>query len=450
MYLTKFHINYNHKNKTFLFNYINSSIIQLDKYKYVNMKKGIFNDLDKKEIIDLVNQGFLFPKNIDKEIAEKIFFESYKKALNKSDILHVSFYVTDYCNLRCNYCMLLGELNQNHMSQKTANGILKFIQKIKNVNEKLNFIQLQYTGGEPFLNKKILYHLIEKNNLIFKDIKKVNTITTNGTINLNHNDIDFINKNNIILKITFNLHHYEDINRLDINGKNKNEDILKNIKNIIDMGIKNKIQISSAYTYPKIKKEYESNEKYKNKVIEKFKEYNININKINFRLDKNIVIFDTKYGYSNENSVNRKYSNLKNWVKEVNDENQYDVKKIFKRLNQSFCCCAFKEGKILNFDTLGNIRNLIPQYNNKKFWVGNYNDNFEYIIEKIAENKKNNAKWMNDEICQKCPKLTKCFGGCVERYEAKNLKPSENCNNDFIIFLDKLRLKKILQKLGEI
>ncbi len=96
------------------------------------------------------------------------------------DIMHIVLNLFDDCNLKCRYCYKndisgFSKLQLKHMETNTIVGIIK-----KSVSM-WNDLTVNITGGEPLLNKKMVYETIEYISN-YKDKIKKTTITTNGTL----------------------------------------------------------------------------------------------------------------------------------------------------------------------------------------------------------------------------------------------------------------------------
>jgi len=205
---------------------MNNAIIDIDRQKYKKIKMGDFSCLDQDEINVLKEQEFVFDEDKDKQLSANIFNDMYNEALLNTDNLHISFYVTDHCNMRCNFCFMLGDLCQSHMSEKTVDEITEFLDNLyKNRKKPIKNIQFQYTGGEPFLNKKALFKLIKNNYYLAKKhkIKFSSSITTNGTQNLTLYDLRFLARYLINIKITFNLFHDDTLKRYSDQQQDEND-----------------------------------------------------------------------------------------------------------------------------------------------------------------------------------------------------------------------------------
>ena len=93
----------------------------------------------------------------------------------------ISLTVTDTCNLRCDYCYQSHDAHRskNHMSFETAKNILL---KYFSDPEGYKSIEIDFFGGEPFVNKDVIVKLVEWT--ISKDFQLpyIFFASTNGTL----------------------------------------------------------------------------------------------------------------------------------------------------------------------------------------------------------------------------------------------------------------------------
>lgn len=80
----------------------------------------------------------------------------------------VTFQVTDGCNLNCSYCYQICKGN-NHMSEETGRALVDYLYKLYDdndpdgfINQETQNIQLDFIGGEPFLNVKTMNAVCER------------------------------------------------------------------------------------------------------------------------------------------------------------------------------------------------------------------------------------------------------------------------------------------------
>lgn len=122
-------------------------------------------------------------------------FRQINSHLFNDTSLHIAV-VTTRCNLKCNYCQTKTKEPQD-MDFAVAARILKYLFDVRN-----ECVNLEFQGGEPLLNWKVVRFLVE-------NVRKINTvgknliisIVTNGTY-LDQEKIDFLLDNNVNICIS--------------------------------------------------------------------------------------------------------------------------------------------------------------------------------------------------------------------------------------------------------
>lgn len=145
--------------------------------------------------------------------------------------MECTLYLTDDCNLECSYCYEGHDKLHNHILQTT---IEKAIDYMVCVNEEEE-IELNFLGGEPMLNKKMMYYAIQ----YIKDSYEIPfsySITTNGTC-CEKEDIDFMFQNHF--KISLSVDGKKETHNLNRHAKNKQgeeslyDKIMENLKYMV-------------------------------------------------------------------------------------------------------------------------------------------------------------------------------------------------------------------------
>lgn len=107
----------------------------------------------------------------------------------------VSIWVTNDCNMHCDYCYV-GEKGILNLSLQDYDYIETFIYRAHERNKEDN-IYIKFFGGEPLLNFEFLKYFIEH----FKSENVIYSVTTNGTL-LTGEKLDFLVKNNVELFVS--------------------------------------------------------------------------------------------------------------------------------------------------------------------------------------------------------------------------------------------------------
>ncbi|MEF3280844.1 MAG: radical SAM protein [Elusimicrobiota bacterium] len=150
----------------------------------------------------------------------------------QSKIKKIKIAVTSRCNLRCLHCNVEKDLaiNISHSDIKKA---LLLIKKYKEKK-----IKIEFYGGEPFLNFEVLKKSVNTIRKIKGYENSAIFIASNGTI-INKKILDFIEKNNIYLAISFSGSlKSHNLNRVYLDGtgsyKIVKQNIIKAIKRLKD------------------------------------------------------------------------------------------------------------------------------------------------------------------------------------------------------------------------
>lgn len=107
--------------------------------------------------------------------------------------MECTIYLTDDCNMKCNYCYEGNEKNKSVLSEDKLKTVLQYIIDNNPVNDPIDLV---FLGGEPLLNPKMMVKAIEIINSKYADCKDLfhYSITTNGTL-LTRDIIDFLIEN---------------------------------------------------------------------------------------------------------------------------------------------------------------------------------------------------------------------------------------------------------------
>lgn len=138
-------------------------------------------------------------------------------------IRHLTIHLTDTCNLKCEYCHISAIRNVSN-----PRSIINDCEIMKLFPESVYSVSV--AGGEPFLDKQSLYHLL---NMIPATIQSV-AVTTNGTL-LEEKDFAFLKSRNVRLQFSIdgNKKNHE-ANR----GKYTYETLKRNIDKAIYYGLR--------------------------------------------------------------------------------------------------------------------------------------------------------------------------------------------------------------------
>lgn len=234
-------------NKNFVLDVNSGSVLQLDdlafdilKDYHPNSSEKVFQSLESKypksqikealeEIQKLKEEGYLFTELDVSPVLDKLDTREYVKALCLN--------VAHDCNLRCKYCFASTgdyqgkrELMSEEIGKKAVDFLLKNSGNMENV-------EIDFFGGEPLMAietvKKVISYAKEQEK---KHQKKFHfTITTNALL-LDDDLIDYLHEHmdNIVLSLD-GRKEVNDFIRVKANGNGSYDDIVHNIKKIVEL-----------------------------------------------------------------------------------------------------------------------------------------------------------------------------------------------------------------------
>lgn len=226
------------KKKDFAIVPFNSTLIQ-DKYLISNILGG-WDLLDKEEFrilnpFNLKKDTPLFRRLFERGIVvdEKnieTLINDYRKLntnLFSDTSLHIAV-ITTRCNLDCRYCQT-SQLKKDDMDYDVATRVLKYLFDVKTP-----CVTLEFQGGEPLLNWKILVYLVEGarniNTTTGKDLKI--SLVSNLTL-LDEKKIGFLTGFDVEICASLDGPKYvHDKNRIFKKGNGSYEMVIKNIKRL--------------------------------------------------------------------------------------------------------------------------------------------------------------------------------------------------------------------------
>lgn len=144
----------NDKDSSIVFNTFSGSIITLEKEK-VDLLVSDINAFDDNERDELARLGIVINDNVDEK---RIIDFDRARGVYSHDTVTYRILVTTRCNARCVYCFE-GTEGVDDMDYQTADATIDFIKKMS-VNA--NTINIQWFGGEPSLNIKIIEYITQK------------------------------------------------------------------------------------------------------------------------------------------------------------------------------------------------------------------------------------------------------------------------------------------------
>ncbi len=140
-----------------------------------------------------------------------------------------TIWVTAACNLQCKYCYEGIDKAQQNMTEQTARQVIKYIKRDFNIGNKELIIN--FHGGEPFLNFKIIRFLVLELKKYYQDkCSLCFTATTNATL-LDEEIIQFIKNEDFGISVSIDGEkETHDTMRIYANGSGSHDLVMHNSK----------------------------------------------------------------------------------------------------------------------------------------------------------------------------------------------------------------------------
>ncbi len=388
----------------------NSSEIKLPDNGYKHLE--LSSSLDNKVINQLIEKQIL----IESSKEDDDLLNSYRSYIQKPYISTAYFFITNDCNLACKYCFERQSLpdffKKETMSKETfIDGLNFFVGLAKRDSKKFNEKKtIIFYGGEPFLNKEILFFAIKSiRDYVDKKELPVNThiiVVTNGVL-LSPKIISFLKKNDVTLTISIDGNKEATSNRVYPNGKEAFKQIVEKHKLCKDAELN--INIACTLTPETIENFDESME---------FFIHDMKINNIGFNalLDNGIINIPENYDADAAKFIVDAYKTLsKHKISESRMNRRIQV---FKRKKPCIFDCNAQGGRQIAIAPKGEVGICHEHIADRKHFVTTIYKNF------IPEENPVYLEWMKRsplyiEKCYDCPAIGLCGGGCVINTENK-------------------------------
>lgn len=328
-------------------------------------------------------------------------------------IKHLTLHITDSCNLRCEYCHVAAIGNTSITNSFICDDVL-----VKLFSESV--FSVSVAGGEPFLDKQRLYHLLD---LIPSTIQSVG-VTTNGTL-LEDRDFDILKTRNVRLQFSIDgkKEHHED-NRGEHTYELLNRNIDKAIYNGLRVDLLTTVSNSSIGSIIPFVKEFD-------------KEGIDNITLLHFtpkgrgKVQGFEEVDDIEW-FGFVISIGKKLNNkfTKVWI-----QPRFLTEELVKQCNSvrdiTFCNCFDPQYAYVDLTT-GNVYPCGLSFGTP-ICFGNISDS---SIRTINDVMKKNEKFMIPRECTDCQKLSLCKGGakCYSWLEAHDFNRKDpHCQDNYLL-----------------
>jgi uncharacterized protein len=295
------------------------------------------------------------------------------------------------CNLRCTHCTVLNKLMKKDPRQDNYEKVVDFIEQYSKLYSTSNCVHIDFVGGEPLLacqsiNKYM--DLLEQRNLSMSY-----SITTNLAVELTEEIIKFLNRLSYITISVDGDEHSHNEQRKSFDKSNPYVTTVTNVKELIKLGMLDKLGIQSA-----LKDEYITIE-YKKMYYRQFLSLGVPFGKIKF---------GCLHPTENSPEPTEAYKSI---------AGRGDI--------QNNVCCKFRKNQmVIDGDKL---------YSDYYSWdlLGTI-DQVKEIVTNRINFVRNSLSVLKDDKCRSCPVIGCCWGGCVN---AKGYfeNPSRYCNQQKLI-----------------
>jgi len=214
--------------------------------KAVEDLKGSYSveELDalKGEFEELIKEGLLF--SYDKSLEN---YQPKKQNIVKALCLHVAH----DCNMRCKYCFAgTGPFGADRslMDLETGKRAFDFLFEASGSRK---YVEVDYFGGEPLLNFKVVKELVKYGKQKAQEKGKVlrQTLTTNALL-LNQEVIDFLNEEDVYLILSLDGRPEIQNQMRPLRGEKPSFDLINNnIKKYVNSQADNTYYVRGTYTH---------------------------------------------------------------------------------------------------------------------------------------------------------------------------------------------------------
>ena len=362
----------------------------------------IKNNIDRETLENipktLIDKGIITTKE-----KEMILLKSLKEKIKDKQFQSLYLISSTSCNLDCDYCFYRSSVSKslNHhqnMSFDIAKKALIDFKKLveNNVKNSDYWQQVTFYGGEPLLNKAMLYQAIP----FVRDNFDINTnlvINTNGIL-IENKDIKLFNDNKVEVQISLDGDKAShDLHRKTQDGKPTYDIVIRNIKKLLESGVK---------VLPMITATNDNIDNFSEKIYSIVKELEICDYAVNVLITNSFVVSDN-YTEKLANEMLLAYQKFGNIASDYVFVELYNrLLGVDKTLSKSSCgssrkITVFPDGKVYACQALEKV----PQnYMNTLF--------DEYLKNSNWECWRLRSRFDNEE-CLKCPSIISCGGGCA-------------------------------------
>ena len=156
------------------------------------------------------------------------------------DCMIFNIWVTTACNMQCKYCYEnVSDIKQTKLwlDQEMADKIVYFIINYMKKRNKKEYIVVNFHGGEPLLNFKMIKKMVDKLSTYFTRQRLLFGVTTNALLLEKNEIMEFVSSNfDYSLSISIDgIKEAHDYNRIDSYGVGTYERVERNLKRLLNL-----------------------------------------------------------------------------------------------------------------------------------------------------------------------------------------------------------------------
>lgn len=177
---------------------------------------------------------------------------------------HLTFVVTQECNLRCGYCYMVGKNDKHRMDFETAKKIVDFFVDNRETLFTTDYVVLDFIGGEPLLEIELIDKIVDYFRLTVYQKKSKwfgrfrILVQSNGILVDSEAFQKFLRKNNNLVSVGITIDgtkEKHDMQRVFANGEGSYSIVERNYRMFLQRGLVNDTKVTFGHEDLKYMKE---------------------------------------------------------------------------------------------------------------------------------------------------------------------------------------------------
>ncbi len=314
--------------------------------------------------------------------------------IEKRTTLSINIAPTWECNLRCKHCSVLTQLTPKDEGELNIEKYEKFIKGFLAINPQVNRISINFAGGEPLLRPKTIIDVVNTTTAVMENSRFA--MTTNLAVELTDQVMQALSLINQLTVSVDGIEEAHNEQRLPYKSNiNPFQTTVKNIKQLQDAGMHDKISIQAALSDEHLNKDH----------IRAF-----------LRLFLKMGITNIRAGCLHP-------------AKHLGPTKEF-IKHLKRPGIRSTPCCKYRTTSVYYIDSSNQIYD--SYWNFSRVLLGTLDDN-PAVIEKRKLSNIETMPCLKDPKCLECPVIGACWGGCVNGLTLIGDRPSRFCNQQGLI-----------------